>query len=105
MPATTRRPFVQPSRPANRPATPLAVPPPPRRPGGVPSSGWSSSPCCSRLSGYGGHLGYQWWTEGRFMVRTDDAYVQGDITLLAAHAEGYVPPLRSSTTRRCAPVT
>ena len=24
------------------------------------------------------------------MVRTDDAYVQGDITLLAAHAEGYV---------------
>ena len=42
------------------------------------------------VAAYGGHLAYQWWIDGRFMVRTDDAYVQGDITLLAAHAEGYV---------------
>ena len=42
------------------------------------------------VAGYGGHLAYAWWTDGRFLVRTDDAYVQGDITLLAAHAEGYV---------------
>ena len=39
---------------------------------------------------YGGHLSYDWWTDGRFLVGTDDAYVQGDITLLAANAEGYV---------------
>jgi membrane fusion protein (multidrug efflux system) len=39
---------------------------------------------------YGGHLGYGWWTDGRFLVSTDDAYVQGDITILAAKMKGYV---------------
>ena len=39
---------------------------------------------------YGGHLGYDWWTDGRFLVSTDDAYVQGDITVLASNAVGYV---------------
>ena len=39
---------------------------------------------------YGGRWGYHWWTDGRFLVSTDDAYVQGDITVLAANAEGYV---------------
>lgn len=39
---------------------------------------------------YGGHLGYDWWTDGRFLVGTDDAYVQGDITILAAKMKGYV---------------
>src|SRR5262245_37479991 len=39
---------------------------------------------------YGGHLGYDWWTDGRFLVTTDDAYVQGDITVLASNAVGYV---------------
>ena len=39
---------------------------------------------------YGGHLGYDWWTDGRFLVGTDDAYVQGDITILAAKMTGYV---------------
>ena len=39
---------------------------------------------------YGGHLGYDWWTDGRFLVSTDDAYVQGDITVLASKMIGYV---------------
>jgi membrane fusion protein (multidrug efflux system) len=34
--------------------------------------------------------GYQYWTTGRFMVTTDDAYVQADITILAAKVSGYV---------------
>jgi membrane fusion protein (multidrug efflux system) len=37
-----------------------------------------------------GYEGYGWWTNGRFMVSTDDAYVQADITILAAKASGYV---------------
>ena len=41
-------------------------------------------------AGYGGHLGYDWWIDGRFLVSTDDAYVQGDITILAAKMKGYV---------------
>ncbi|MGO4525385.1 HlyD family secretion protein [Microvirga sp. 2MCAF35] len=40
--------------------------------------------------GFGGYEGYHWWTDGRFMVSTDDAYVQADITLLSAKISGYV---------------
>jgi membrane fusion protein (multidrug efflux system) len=40
--------------------------------------------------GAGGYFGYHWWTVGRFMVSTDDAYVQADNTTLAAKVAGYV---------------
>ncbi len=39
---------------------------------------------------FGGNAGYAWWTDGRFLVTTDDAYVAADITTLAAKASGYV---------------
>jgi membrane fusion protein (multidrug efflux system) len=38
----------------------------------------------------GGYFGWNWWTVGRFMVSTDDAYVQADVTTLVAKASGYV---------------
>ncbi|MEI4487762.1 HlyD family secretion protein [Frigidibacter sp. MR17.14] len=43
--------------------------------------------------------GEGYWTEGRFMVETDDAYVQSDITLIASRVEGYVAqaPVKSNT--------
>ncbi len=34
--------------------------------------------------------GYNWWTVGRFMVSTDDAYVQGDIASIAPKVTGYI---------------
>lgn len=37
-----------------------------------------------------GTLGHGWWTEGRFMVKTDDAYVQADIGGISAKISGYV---------------
>src|SRR3982074_1665342 len=37
-----------------------------------------------------GWFGYRWWTVGRFMVTTDDAYVRADNTTLAAKVSGYV---------------
>jgi membrane fusion protein (multidrug efflux system) len=37
-----------------------------------------------------GVFGWDWWTRGRFMEATDDAYVQGDITVIAPRVEGYV---------------
>jgi membrane fusion protein (multidrug efflux system) len=40
--------------------------------------------------GFGGYEGYGWWTDGRFMVSTEDAYVQADITILSAKVSGYV---------------
>src|ERR1700722_8331967 len=41
-------------------------------------------------AGAGGWFGYHWWKVGRFMVSTDDAYVQADNTTLAAKVAGYV---------------
>ncbi|MFZ1426290.1 MAG: HlyD family secretion protein [Geminicoccaceae bacterium] len=49
---------------------------------------------------YGGHLGYDWWTDGRFLVGTDDAYVQGDITILAAKMKGYVAAVEVANNQR-----
>jgi membrane fusion protein (multidrug efflux system) len=40
--------------------------------------------------GGGAYEGWQWWTVGRFFVSTDDAYVQADISVLAAKVSGYL---------------
>lgn len=34
--------------------------------------------------------GYHWWTVGRFIVSTDDAYVQADIAAIAPKVTGYI---------------
>ena len=34
--------------------------------------------------------GVHWWTAGRFVVDTDDAYVGGDITVIASKVPGYI---------------
>jgi membrane fusion protein (multidrug efflux system) len=38
----------------------------------------------------GGWYGYNWWTNGRFMVSTDDAYIGGDIAVIQPKVTGYV---------------
>jgi membrane fusion protein, multidrug efflux system len=38
----------------------------------------------------GGWFGYRWFTVGRYIVSTDDAYVHADATTLAAKVSGYV---------------
>ncbi|WP_339951453.1 HlyD family secretion protein [uncultured Albimonas sp.] len=43
--------------------------------------------------GAGGYEGWHWWTVGRFMIETDDAYVQSDITLISSRVQGYVAAL------------
>ncbi|MCJ2122259.1 HlyD family secretion protein [Methylobacterium sp. J-077] len=40
--------------------------------------------------GGGAYEGWQWWSVGRFFVSTDDAYVQADISILAAKVSGYL---------------
>jgi len=40
--------------------------------------------------GYGGWAGYDWFTYGRFLVSTDDAYVKTDMSVLAAKVPGYI---------------
>ena len=34
--------------------------------------------------------GWQWWTVGRFVETTDNAYVEADVTAIAAKVSGYV---------------
>ncbi len=34
--------------------------------------------------------GWQWWTEGRFVETTDNAYVEADVTAIAPKVSGYV---------------
>lgn len=34
--------------------------------------------------------GHEWWTRGRFVETTDDAYVGGDVTAIAPHVAGFV---------------
>ncbi|MDI7860431.1 HlyD family secretion protein [Rhizobiaceae bacterium n13] len=38
----------------------------------------------------GGWFGYDWWTDGRFLVSTDDAYIEGDIATISPKVTGYV---------------
>ncbi|WP_428488293.1 HlyD family secretion protein [Rhodopila sp.] len=35
-------------------------------------------------------FGLQWWTDGRFIESTDDAYVGGNLTSIAPHVPGFV---------------
>jgi membrane fusion protein (multidrug efflux system) len=56
--------------------------------------GWGKKPVIlavlAAALAFGGYEGFHWWTNGRFMVSTDDAYVQADITILSAKVSGYV---------------
>jgi len=42
------------------------------------------------VAGAAGTFGYRWWTVGRFVESTDDAYVSAHNTTLAAKVAGYV---------------
>ena len=45
--------------------------------------------CFAVLLG-GAYYGRDWWTKGRFIETTDDAYVGGDVTSIAPHVAGFV---------------
>ena len=38
----------------------------------------------------GGWYGYDWWTNGRFMISTDDAYIEADIASISPKVSGYI---------------
>ncbi|MFB2550261.1 HlyD family secretion protein [Ensifer soli] len=38
----------------------------------------------------GAWYGHDWWTNGRFLVSTDDAYIEGDIASISPKVSGYV---------------
>ena len=46
--------------------------------------------------GLGGWYGYDWWKDGRFLVSTDDAYVSGDIAVIAPKISGYIAKVNAT---------
>ncbi|UVK43003.1 HlyD family secretion protein [Mesorhizobium sp. AR07] len=44
----------------------------------------------------GAWYGYNYWTTGRFMISTDDAYVQADMAFISPKISGYVDQVRVS---------
>lgn len=45
-------------------------------------------------------LGYYWWTVGRFIESTDDAYVGGDVTVIAPKVDGFIAQLAITDNQR-----
>jgi membrane fusion protein (multidrug efflux system) len=48
------------------------------------------------LLGGGAWYGYNYWTNGRFMISTDDAYVQADMAFISPKISGYVDQVKVS---------
>lgn len=48
------------------------------------------------LLGGGAWYGYEYWTNGRFMISTDDAYVQADMAFVSPKISGYVDQVKVS---------
>jgi membrane fusion protein, multidrug efflux system len=46
------------------------------------------------LLGAGGWYGYNYWINGRFMISTDDAYVQADMAFVSPKISGYVDQVK-----------
>ncbi|QPC89598.1 HlyD family secretion protein [Mesorhizobium sp. INR15] len=48
------------------------------------------------LLGGGAWYGYNYWIDGRFMISTDDAYVQADMAFISPKISGYVDQVKVS---------
>jgi membrane fusion protein (multidrug efflux system) len=46
------------------------------------------------LAGGAAWYGYDYWTDGRFMISTDDAYVQADMAFISPKISGYVDDIK-----------
>jgi membrane fusion protein, multidrug efflux system len=52
------------------------------------------------LLGTGAWYGYDYWTTGRFMISTDDAYVQADMAFVSPKISGYVAEVKVANNQR-----
>ncbi|SMF12887.1 membrane fusion protein, multidrug efflux system [Tistlia consotensis] len=91
------------SQPNPAPARPAAPAPAPAPATGGPGGSGGATPPRKRgrgrllllavvmiAGGLGAWQGWRWWTQGRFLVSTDDAYVQADLAILSPKVSGYV---------------
>lgn len=70
-----------------RPAAPPAAAAPPQK---KKRRGFVLPVILLAILGAGGWYGYNYWIDGRFMISTDDAYIQGDIATISPKVSGYV---------------
>ena len=56
--------------------------------------------------GFGGYYGRYWWTEGRFYVSTDYAYVKAELSVISAKVGGIITavPIKDNLTVRAGDV-
>jgi membrane fusion protein (multidrug efflux system) len=54
--------------------------------------------CVAAVSGSG--YGYYWWTIGRFIESTDDAYVGGNVTPISPHISGFIAEILVTDNQR-----
>ncbi|MEA2955499.1 MAG: rane fusion protein multidrug efflux system [Alphaproteobacteria bacterium] len=52
---------------------------------------------------FGGQYGWRWWTEGRFLETTDNAYVRADVTPVAPKVGGYIVSVDVEDNQRLEP--
>ena len=53
----------------------------------------------------GGWYGWSWWTIGRFMESTDDAYVGGEVTTIASKVSGFIDTIAVTDNQEVKPAT
>ncbi|MBD9676341.1 HlyD family secretion protein [Pseudomonas sp. PDM18] len=51
------------------------------------------------ILGAGAYAGH-WWLDGRFLEKTDDAYVGGDVTVISPRVAGYIAELKVSDNQK-----
>jgi membrane fusion protein (multidrug efflux system) len=97
--ARPMRPEAAPFDPASTPA-PADVAKTPRKRRAVLALGLIAA------LGVGGYYGQHWWTEGRFYVSTDDAYVRADFSVISAKVSGIITavPVKDNITVRAGDV-
>ena len=64
----------------------------PKKEGKPPSRARKALPLAllAAIVGLGAWYGYGWWTDGRFQISTDDAYVDARVATIAPRVAGYV---------------
>ena len=83
--------------PVLTPQKPATPPPPAKRKGGRRIALMVAALLAATAGSY---YGYQWWTTGRFMVSTDDAYVGADFTTVSPRIAGYVTTVLAETNKQ-----
>ncbi len=98
-PAPHTAPHPEREIPAVEPVSPVAVPDPEiskatAKKGGSIRKRLVLGAILASAAYFGGTYGYSWWTDGRFMISTDDAYVQADNADIASKVSGYLAGIK-----------